>query len=307
MLNNIHVNSSMKAILVFVLLFGFQKLTAQELETKIDVKDSIILLGEIVRDHQEFAFRRDANERLLVFLSEYIQSEEGYVDPLKEVTSMVALSSKKNDFRIFTWLMRDSLFQLKSFGIVATKVKKKIIVTILEDQKGYISEPELKVLDPNQWYGAVYYKLIEVKRGRKKIYTLLGYSPGKPVQHKVIEAATVDIKGTVKFGSKIFYLENFMDKKFFKPPMRLILYYSSDYSASVKWNEEEEMVIMDHLAPPNPRLKGLYDLYGPDMTYDGLKWDGNWWTLIPTAMFNSGQEVEFTEPDKPVGPPSRKP
>ncbi len=284
-----------------MLLFSLS-LSSQVAVDLAAIKDSLIILGETIRDSPEFDKRKKANERFSFLLEEYLSFDEGYSDPLKEVQTMVSVSEEDYDFRIFTWLLPDSLFQLKAYGMIAAKTRRGIQITSLEDQKRNLIEPEFLVLKPRQWYGAIYYKLITTKKGRKKIYTLLGYSPDKPIQRKIVEIISIDKRGRPKFGAKVFYIEDFMDKKFRKAPMRLILSYSSEYSATVKWNEEEEMIIMDHLSPPNPRLKGLYDMYGPDMTYDGLEWDDDWWHLRPQVKFNSRQEIEFRPPDRPIGP-----
>lgn len=284
-----------------MLLFSLQ-LSSQVSVDLPAIKDSIIILGQTVRDSPEFKVRKKANQRFSELLQEYLSYDQGYEDPLKEVQTMVVVSEKDNDFRIFTWLLPDSLFELKAFGLIAAQTRRGVELTILKDKKQDLMEPEFKVLKANQWYGAIYYKLITTKKGRKKIYTLLGYSPDKPVQRKVVEVLSIDKRGRPKFGAKVFYIEDFMDKKFRRAPMRLILSYSAEYSVSVTWNDKEEMVVMDHLIPPNPRLKGLYDMYGPDMTYDGLEWDDDWWYLRPQIKFNTNQEIEIRAPDRPVGP-----
>ncbi len=284
-----------------MLLFSFQ-LPAQVAVDLPAIKDSLIVLGQTIRDSPEFKIRKKANSRFSELLQDYLSYNEGYADPLKEVSTMVSVSEEENEFRIFTWVLPDSLFDLKPFGIIAAKTRRGIALTSLVDQKQNLREPDFSILKANQWYGAIYYKLITTKKRRKKVYTLLGYSPDKPTQRKVVEVISIDRRGRPKFGAKVFYIEDFMDKKFRKAPMRLILSYSTEYSASVKWNEEKEMIIMDHLCPPNPRLKGLYNMYGPDMTYDGLEWDDDWWHLRPQVKFNSGQNIDIRPPDRPIGP-----
>lgn len=290
---------------IFLLLFCFGSVKAQEDVLSAGQKDSLKILGFIVRDNPEFKIRKEANDRFTEMLSTYLKSDEGYEDPMKDIVTMVNLSEEDNDFRIFTWIMRDSSYNMQCYGLVAANTRKGVVVTVLEDQHKGMFEAEYKTLKANNWYGAVYYKMLTVKKGRKKVYTLLGYSPDKPVQRKIVEVISVDKRGKPKFGAKVFYIEDFMDKKFRRPPMRLILSYSAEYSASVKWNEEKEMIIMDHLSPPDPKLKGFYDMYGPDMTYDGLEWDDDWWHLRSKVNFNSGQESEIRPPDRPIGPPSR--
>lgn len=293
----------MRIYIVFILLFSFSSLFAQEEDPVYNEINELMELGKTIREHHEYRVRKQANIKFEILLEEFLSTEKGYEHPLKQVNTMAGLNANKNEFRIFTWLMRDSLFEYVTFGLVAAKTRKGIVVTHLEDKGKTMSQPEFKILKPRNWMGAIYYKMIPVKKNRKVIYTLLGYAPGDPIQKKIIDVITVDKRGVPKFGAKVFLIEDFQDKKFRKPPMRLILAYSSDYSASVKWNEEEELIIMDHLSPPDPKLKGVYRTYGPDMSYDALEWDDDWWHLVPKPDFNSGQNVPVRPPDRPVGPP----
>jgi len=49
----------------------------------------------------------------------------------------------------------------------------------------------------------------------------------------------------------------------------------------LRWEENKNMVIMDNLSStdPRPESKGMYSLYGPDMSYNALKFDKGFWYL----------------------------
>ncbi|MDZ7848488.1 MAG: hypothetical protein U5L96_18015 [Owenweeksia sp.] len=80
----------------------------------------------------------------------------------------------------------------------------------------------------------------------------------------MIDVIEIDARGRPRFGARIFKIDEFMDKTLNKAPMRLILSYGSDYAASVRWNEDEDLVIMDHLfRHPILGLKGVYRRYRP--------------------------------------------
>ena len=297
----------MRIVFIFILLFCFRSSPAQEIESPDAQLTRLVELGKIIRDNPEYKKRKNANEEFIELLTGFLQTETGFAHPLKEVNTMLSLSAKKDGFRVFTWLMRDSLFKYETHGLVAAAVRKGIVITRLKDKSDELVEAEYKTLKSDNWFGAVYYKMIPVKKGRRKtVYTLLGYFPGDPIQRKVIDVISVDRRGKPRFGDKVFYIEDFQDKKFRKPPMRLILSYSAQYSASLRWNEKKKMIIMDHLSPPDPKLKGIYDMYGPDMSYDGLEWDDDWWHLRSQVQFNSGQNIEIRPPDRPVGPPKSR-
>ncbi len=292
----------------FLLIFQFSLITqlmGQEIRPPAEVVHELQKAGRMILEHPEYKKRDSANRHFTQVLKNYVITEKGYADPLKSVNNMLRLREEEGEFNIYTWQMPDSTFTYRQFGIVAADTRRGIEVTELKDQKELIQEPEFRVLKANDWYGAIYYEMIPVKKGRTTYYTLLGYVPGEKLNRKVVDVVSIDRRGRPKFGARIFRIEQFMDQTFRKAPMRLILSYSGDYSASVRWNVREEMIIMDHLVPPDPKLKGVYQVYGPDMSYDGLEWDDDWWHLKQEVRFNSGQNVPIIPPSKPTNlPPS---
>jgi hypothetical protein len=64
---------------------------------------------------------------------------------------------------------------------------------------------------------------------------------------------------------------------------------------------EQELIVFDHLSPPDPKLKGQRDLYGPDLSYDGYKLKNGKWVYVENLdMRNvpSTRDVEYLDPKK---------
>ena len=262
--------------------------------------------GKEILANSEYEKRKAACDTFLSVLKNYVGTREGYDDELKSVNNMLRLQHK-DDFRIYTWQMPDSTFKYVKYGLVAANTKKGIIVTVLEDNSARLMEPEFKTLKAQDWYGAIYYRIIPVKKGRNQVFTLLGFAPDETINRKIVDVISIDKKGRPKFGDKVFHFDEFMDKTYRKPPVRIILSYGGKYAASVRWNVEKEMIIMDHLSPPDTKLKGVYSTYGPDMSYDGLIWEKGWWYLQREVKFNSKQNVPIVPPSKPTDlPPGKK-
>jgi len=62
---------------------------------------------------------------------------------------------------------------------------------------------------------------------------------------------------------------------------KVINYFTSEYQAGrtvlLRYDPENDMIVFDHLSPPNPELEGQFQFYGPDFTFDGLRFkDGKW-------------------------------
>ena len=54
---------------------------------------------------------------------------------------------------------------------------------------------------------------------------------------------------------------------------RMILEYSAQLVVSIKFDEKLQMIVLDHLAPFETMFTGNYRFYGPDGSYDGLKFE----------------------------------
>lgn len=288
-------------LLLFVFAFaGSASLAAQKTAEKT-TRAAVQLLfesGDLILKHPEFAVRDSANTYFQQALAQFLETDKGFAHPLDTVKNMLRLSDPKGEVVICTWQMPDANFDYQRFGIIAALDNKgRIKVTVLEDQAEALGEDAtFKILRAEKWFGALYYKILPVKKDGETLYTLLGYAPGKILNQKVVEVLTIDFRGKPRFGDKVFRIEEFEDALYRKPPMRLILKYTPNHTASLNWNEKEQMIVMDHLSPPDVAQRGQYQYYGPDFSYDGLVWDKEWWILKEEVRFNSGQNIQIRPP-----------
>lgn len=279
------------------LSFGLSLLSAQELS----LPDILASEGRQILEHPEYQERRQSNLRFMDQLASYVATETGFNDALGAVNNMLRLELG-NEIRIYSWQMPDSLYRYVRYGLVAVAMKDTIVITRLEEVQD-VEDMQFRKLKASDWYGAIYYEAIPERKKNPRFYTLLAFAPGEEVNEKYVDVMEIDKKGRPVFGAKVFHIDQFMDKTLSKPPMRLILKYGGDYAASVRWDEDESLIIMDHLSPPDAKLKGVYRMYGPDMSYDALRWDKKWWYLDEEVKFNTGQKIEIRPPDKPLDLP----
>lgn len=45
----------------------------------------------------------------------------------------------------------------------------------------------------------------------------------------------------------------------------------------LRYNEQEDIIVCDHLSPGNPKMKGKYEYYGPDFSYDAFDFEKGKW------------------------------
>jgi len=141
----------------------------------------------------------------------------------------------------------------------------------LEDYSPLLKNPEDSVLSNRKWYGAQYYKIIKVD-AENPYYTILGWK-GNTDQStkKVIEILSFKNDLPV-FGMPVFGLSR--NKK------RVIFEYTRQASMLLRYVPEENLIVFDHLSPPDDAHKNDPSAYGPDLTYDGYKLKNGHWVLV---------------------------
>ena len=193
-------------------------------------------------------------------------------DSLKKYKLM--LESPDKQVRIFSWEVEADDGTHTFFGFIQAynKKSKKYEVYQLNDKSDVIRDPENAILDNTKWFGAYYYQLAEVKYKKKKYYILLGWDGNNRTSNKrLIEVLYFNEKGFPKFGDGIFSSESGKIKK------RVIFEYKAGVVMHLRYDEDRNVIVFDHLSPSDPNLEGQFEFYGPDFSYDMLEFkDGKW-------------------------------
>ncbi len=194
-------------------------------------------------------------------------------DSLKEISR---IQTEDGSFKLITWDLPHSDGTYNYFGYVQWRNEKKhkYKLTVLADKSRDLKNPEGLLLDAQRWFGAVYYKIIAFKSGKRHYYALLGWQGyDKLTNKKLIDVLSFDNDGGVKFGAEVFKWEK-------KSPKRLIFEYSSQVVMSLKFEPENKRIIFDHLSPPQSKLEGQYQYYGPDWSIDCVALKKGKWFYI---------------------------
>lgn len=148
---------------------------------------------------------------------------------------------------------------------------------------------------PRAWY----YDLIETEdRFGNMQYTLLGWTPVNRLLHrKVVEALDFKMENDVPkilYGKAIFEVKGMRQH-------RLIYDYSAQTTMKLQFNELQDRIVMDHLSPSEPQYDGIYEYYGPDLSFDAFKWEGDRWQYKPDINIEEGIKKDkkaFEKKDK---------
>lgn len=219
--------------------------------------------------------RLAANREFIKAIEVIAQHSAALTFPFDSLKDISTLAPKDKHFKLLTWniprddeshlyfgfLMIDHLKRVKK-GFLSHETIHAYEYFKLVDKSMGIKNPETFVGAPANWFGMLYYDIIECDG----YYTLLAWDGNdKLVQRKFIDVLYFKSDGDPVFGKDVFKFPK-------KNPKRLMFEYSSEVTMSLKYNRKSGRIIYSHLAPREEGhvLDGLYQYYGPDGSFDSM-------------------------------------
>lgn len=239
-------------------------------------EDTLKKLAPKILNSKEDREKYNANEKFTETLERALNFENSFDYPFDSLITIARLTAPDKSFRIFNWNLprHDGTFEYFGFVQAYHKKSKTYKLYRLTDKSPETTSPENQILDYYEWYGAHYYKIILKKQNGKKFYTLLGWDGNdRLTTKKIIDVLYFPRGDRPKFGTPIFNIGKVVKK-------RMIFEYSSQAMMSLRYDEDKKLITFDHLSPPNPSLEGQYQYYGPDGSYDALKFKKGKWILM---------------------------
>ncbi|MFM1875437.1 MAG: hypothetical protein RL266_1174, partial [Bacteroidota bacterium] len=235
------------------------------------VRDSVLAAFETMRSGDD-SEKMMAAAKLEKNFADFYASPEHFLVELDSVPFLGQLSSEDGVVKLICWNIVFENGDFKYYCVLRYRLAKtKIAVTVFDDMGEEWDRIERKPIRPSNWYGALYYRVLTNKFRGRTIYTLLGWD-GKDniTNRKVVDALSIQ-GSSVTLGASIFSTEKQTQSH------RLIYEYANDVSMALNFDEKEQMIIMDHLAPEDSRFEGQYQFYGPDFSYDALQFKKGKW------------------------------
>jgi hypothetical protein len=279
----------MKSILLVVILLNWFNVFCQKdtlipyLENRLE--KSLKTLRSSISDED----KRNANNSFRVQLLETIQYSESFLYLFPKLSTLGAIISPDKSLKIYSWNVEMSDKSNKFYCFVVRpgkRRKKNKVVELIE--KSQLTRENQTYSELN-WYGCLYYKIIPIKKGTKKLYTLLGWRNNGTLSNlKVIDVLTLS-GNHAKLGDPIFQSKKTMDK-------RVILEYSIKSSMTLRFEGNYSRIVFDHLSPENPSMNGFYEYYVPDMSYDAYEFnDGKWILNEDVVTVNNPEKKTYSK------------
>jgi hypothetical protein len=184
--------------------------------------------------------------------------------------------SSDNKIHAFTWAVPLNKGSYQFFGQLLLRKKNKVRVQGLRNISDF---NEFDALTQNKWPGGLIYHIQTNHFRRKSQYLALTFRPnGDSVQIKTVEPIIVGLKN-IYFGASVFKVKKFNGQHYSKPPIRLMLRYSSSVTASIRSGSKGSEIFIDRLGPMHGGLKNNYADFGPTLATDILIFKRGKWLI----------------------------
>lgn len=211
------------------------------------------------------------NDSILQKFSEILQKPESFAFPFDTIQRTGKVLSTDGKVRFLTWNISFMPGAHEYFGFIQFSDKDDYRLHEMNDNpilKTTINHEGMKL---ENWFGGLVYEVIHKKFRNNEFYTLIVMDYNDILSNiKFLDVMYYDENNSLRFGKHVFYTG---DKK----QCRVFYEYSSQAIMSLKYEAGEDMIVLDHLSPIEPQLKGNYKFYGPDFIYDAFRFEKGEW------------------------------
>jgi hypothetical protein len=274
------------------IIFAQQADSAANLKRLRLYEDSLAYLGKkIINDSVDFN-RKNANYAFIKMLVGALKVPNSFYYPFDSLKSITITNSPDRHFRILTWHVLNDDGSYRFYGTIQMR-GSSLQMFPLNDYSPQLTNSEDSITTNAKWFGAQYYKIIHVTTP-KSYYVLLGWK-GNTIQttKKVIDVLSFN-DGKAFFGLPVFDGNG-------KTRKRVVFEYTRQASMLLRYVPEQNLIVFDHLSPPDHKLKGKLSSYGPDLSYDGyVERGGHWAFVLNLDMRNvpDAQDEQYVDPKK---------
>ncbi len=273
-----------KTLFFFLIVFNFSNVDAQRIAT---TNLDLLISGEheLTPRAIEIIQGTEATNRIIsdsIFVKNWVKllkTKNSFYYPFDSLITISRIYAPDSSFRIFTWQLVIDENNIRQHGAIQMNTADGSLKLFPLIDKSDVIENIADTITSNQaWIGAIYYKMIEKEYKKEKYYTLIGYDENNiRSTKKIIEV--LHFKDDLPiFGGGYFLIPNDEIKPHY--PARYIMEFKKDASPKLNFDEEMNMIVMEHMISESNEPAKAWTMIG-DGDYDGLKWKGGRWVLVP--------------------------
>ncbi|MBQ9591899.1 MAG: hypothetical protein IJR32_03585 [Paludibacteraceae bacterium] len=267
--------------------------SAQQVNDEIlaGIKDSLIRMRkikfspELLREEKELKLMFDSllqrdtrseerieiNNRIFARFRNSLRLQGSFFYPFDSLQNIGRIYSDDYNIRVYTWCIELEDLSYRFYGLIQDLNTDK--VWALEQNSAVYIPRETQKIAPRRWYGALYYKVMNIKKGDDPQYIVLGWSqPNPSMKMKIIDVLDFSDEKLLLGGDETF-------KGYHGKADRIVFTYCSNLNISLVYDEKKKRFVFDHVTPLSDEYDNPLGCNGPDMSYDQLKKKGKRWVL----------------------------
>jgi hypothetical protein len=243
-------------------------------------EDSLMYFADSLYYTSDISKRELGNNAFIKIMRGMLKQPNSFSYPFDTLQTKIAIVQPKNKaFRIYQWEMINAEGLSRYYGVIQLPNGK--INPLIDVSTQVTKQMEDTILTNARWFGAIYYNVLEQPTAAGTVYFLLGLNASNTnSERKIVECMRIDNNGEVSFGAPMFQS---MVSKTPKICNRFIAEYQKDSHITLNWDNEQGMIIYDHLESTIGDNAKRYTFVS-DGTYDGLRWNGKQWLIVPNAV-----------------------
>ena len=216
-----------------------------------------------------------ANDSLKQLFKIVLADEASFNYQYKTIDKVSIITSDDKKLRLYTWVLpaKDGS-TYKYNGFAQFKKSNKHAIRFFKFTEKTLADNELAEKEKTtntDWYGAVYYKIIDTGKKKKRYYTLLGWHGNNlKTTTKIIDVLQPRTK-YLSFGKPVF-------KGNEGTLSRVIFEYNFRVSMLLRYQIKKNRIVFDNISPNDSNFKGNYANYGPDLSVNAYNYKkGKWY------------------------------
>ena len=217
-------------------------------------------------------------------LKKALQVPNSFDYNFESIKTVSTIRSDDEKFRVFTWNLLLDSGKYMYFGAMQMNNADSLELYGLYDSSEYNKDVYYAQFDNHHWMGGLIYQMHHYKYKKKDYYITFAWDgQDDKTNRKIVDVLWFDEEGKPNFGEEMFDFDGDLQS-------RIIFDFNDKAAMLLRYDQDEEAIVFANLVPINPLMKGMYENYVPDGTYDYLKFEKGIWRRYKMVFESRGKK-----------------